>query len=461
MVIVTVMTAMAMAVMVHQARLRVVAERISAADLADHLVDEAIAALPLHAEDPLGQLDTVVGALPPLRHVRVMVLRSGMSAADPEEAQSTISGETAPEWFFDLLRPAPWEKRHVVMREGLPLGDVVILGNPTDEIAELWDEMLFGSGLLLGLMAVFIGVVFWLVSQALHPISLVSQGLDRLEQGDFAASLPPFNVAELKDVGEKFNSLARSLTRMSGDNRFLIQRLISLQESERNILAHELHDELGPCLFGIKAQAACIARPARGTAEEGHAKTILGLVDDLQRLNRRILGRLRPMALRDLGLAAAVGQLIDDWRGRVPEVDWQFHFSDFKISPDESLALSIYRVIQECLTNAARHSGATRVEVEIGPAENFKAGRLRWQGDPDRPVVYVAVRDNGRGVGGENRSGFGLLGIHERVEGCGGVVKVGGGEGIGAVVEALLPLNALSRSAGESHGRGESGAVGR
>jgi two-component system sensor histidine kinase UhpB len=306
-------------------------------------------------------------------------------------------------------------------------------------------------------MAVFVLVVIWLVGKALHPIALVSEGLDRLGRGDFATSLPPFNVAELKDLGRKFNSLAGSLKTMSGDNRFLIQKLISLQENERNILAHELHDELGPCLFGIKAQAACIVRPKRGTAEEGHAATILGLVDDLQRLNRRILGRLRPMALRDLGLGAAVGQLIDDWRVRAPDIEWQFRCAAFATPPDESLALTIYRVIQECLTNSARHSGASRVSVEIGngPAERFRADGPCWPGDP--PVAYVAVRDNGRGVDGANRPGFGLLGIHERVEGRGGVVRVGG-DGTGAVIEAWLPLMS---DAGDENGASESRAVGR
>jgi two-component system sensor histidine kinase UhpB len=296
-------------------------------------------------------------------------------------------------------------------------------------------------------MAVFVLVVFWLVSKALHPIRLVSDGLDRLGSGDFATSLPPFDVPELKEVGERFNSLAQSLNRMSGDNRFLIRKLISLQESERNILAHELHDELGPCLFGIKAQAACIVRPAPETAEAAHAKAILTLVDDLQRLNRRILGRLRPMALRDLGLPAAIGQLIDDWRTRSPGIDWRLHCCDFATPLDESLALTIYRVVQECLTNAARHSGATEVVVEIeqGIADDFPAGEARWRGDPHAALAYVAVHDNGRGVDAASRPGFGLLGIQERVEGCGGVLAIGGSGG--AEIEALLPL-------GEIHGQG-------
>ncbi|WP_146002678.1 histidine kinase [Telmatospirillum siberiense] len=446
-------TIAALLVMVHQARLRVVAERASAAELADHLAAEAVAALPPGAPDAMTRLQAVIASLPALRHVRVSVAVSGRPAGGESADGRSVTSGTPPRWFFDLLRPPPWELRHPIMMDGRRLGEVVISGDPSGEISELWDEMVLGGAMLLGLMVVFVGVVFWLVGQALHPLFLLGQGLGRLEQGNFNASLPPFDVPELADVGMKFNSLARSLARISGDNRFLIQKLISVQESERNMLAHELHDELGPCLFGIKAQAACIVRAARETAETDHAKTILGLVDDLQRLNRRILGRLRPLGLHDLGLVAAVGQLVDDWRGRAPEVDWQFRCVHFEAPSDESLALSIYRIIQECLTNAARHSGASRVVVEIGsgPAGGFGSIAPSWRGDPDFPVAYVAVGDNGRGRDEGCRRGFGLLGIHERVEGHGGVVTVNGGGGTGTLLEALLPLGPLVGMVGAGH----------
>lgn len=435
--VVAVVTAIVMVVMVHQARLRVVTERTSASELADHLVGEAIAALPSAAADAVARMRMMAASLPALRHVRVSVVAADADAGS--DGGAGFSGPV-PRWFCVLLQPPPWEHRHPIVVQGRLLGEVIIAGDPSGEIAELWDEMLLGGGMLLGLMAVFVGVVFWLLAVALRPLALVGQGLGRLEQGDFTASLPPFDGPELAEVGRRFNSLAGTLARISGDNRFLIQKLISVQESERTMLAHEMHDELGPCLFGIKAQAACIVRSSAGDREAGQARTILGLVDDLQRLNRRILSRLRPVCLADLGLVAAVGQLIDDWRVRQPEVDWQFHCADFSPPADQSLLLSIYRIIQECLTNAARHSGASRVSVEIGcgPVDAFGFAAPPWQGDPDLPVAYVAVDDNGRGSAGGYRRGFGLLGIHERVEGRGGMVTVSGGDG--TRVEAVLPL---------------------
>jgi len=435
-VVAAVVTIGALAAMIGQARSRVVAERSSAADLAEQLIDATIADLPIEGRDPMERLARMVDSLPSLRHVRLLVQRPGGDNSPP----ATHSRDTPPLWFSDLVRPAPWQKQHAVTRDGQPVGEVVIVGNPDDEIAELWGEMRFGVGLLLALMTVFVIVVSWLVSRALRPLALLSQGLDRLGSGDFTTSLPSFDAAELKDVGVKFNNLAKSLQQISGDNRFLIGQLISLQESERKTLAGELHDELGPCLFGIKAQAAFIVRPAPGTVAEDHAKTILSLVDDMQSLNRRILRRLRPIALGELGLGAAIGQLVEDWQIRAPEIEWSWRIAKFATQPDESLALTAYRVVQECLTNSARHSAATKVIVEIDTGHAHEFPQTRWHGMADDAVLQVVVRDDGRGFAQPICPGFGLLGIQERVESIGGVVEFGNGDGDSAQIVVLLPL---------------------
>jgi len=450
--IVLLLILLAMAVLTHQARQRVEAERDSAGELADHLLRQHLA----HFTPP--SLDSVTGsqnmaeliqALPTPRHVRLFVLPDQADALSAFRAQAKAGQSGGPPgWFLRLLRPRPWEKLYPIMAAGQSYGSVLILADPVEEIAELWDEMRLIAGLLLTLTLVFIGLVVWVVARALHPVALLGTGLERLGQGDFAVSLPPFRVAELRPLGEKFNSLAQALRRMSRDNEFLIAKQISLQESERNDLAHELHDELGPSLFGIRAQAACILRrlPGEGPEQE-HSQTILTLTDDLQRLNRRILSRLRPTSL-ELGLGAALAQLIEDWRSRAPATTWRLRFSDFETPPDEALALTLYRIVQEALTNAARHSQASAVEVEMesGPAESFKSSGLLWNRDPAAPLVHLAVRDNGRGRDEDCPPGFGLLGIHHRVQAGGGLI---GWSSLqpddahpGTALEILLPLSA-------------------
>jgi two-component system sensor histidine kinase UhpB len=431
-----------MALMVWEARERVQAERTSSVELADHLVRAAIGNLPVGGGDPMPALAASIGSLPDLRHVRLFALPFQEREFEAFSTADRAAGQGVPERFMALLRPPPWQKLHEILYEGRRYGYVLIVSAPDDEIAELWEEMASLSGVLLALGAVFVGLVMWTASRALWPVRQLAAGLDRLEQGDYHATLPPLGVAELKPLGERFNTLASRLDRVRQENRFLIGKLISVQEAERNFLAHELHDELGPLLFGIKAQAACLAEPVKGGAGEGNVRTILELVDDVQRLNRRILGHLRPVSLRDLGLTGAVAQLVADWRARVADKTWTFQFSEFEAEPDEALALTLYRVVQECLTNAARHSGADRIEVEIesGPAELFGAGGLEWPGNSDTLVAYVAVRDDGAGIPPDVRQGFGLLGIQERVNALGGVLRIGSDGGRGTAVEVLVPL---------------------
>ncbi len=441
-----------MVLMVARAQNRIVAERASAAQLADQLVREAVGNLSLAGGgDPLAELAISVGSLPDLRHVRLFVLPSQEQDYNGFiRAEDRGRGGKAPSWFIRLLRPAHWEKMHEVLSDGRPYGYVLIAAAPDDEIAELWDDMVFLAALLVGLGGVLITLVVWAVGRALGPVGQLAQGLNRLEQGQYRHMLPPFQVAEFRPLGERFNALAMTLDRTQRENRFLIGRMISLQEDERTRLAHDLHDELGPHLFGIKAQAACLADRMDSTADQDAVAGIMASADIMQRINRRILGQLRPVSLDDMGLAGAVDQLMDDWRGRLPGVDWHFRHSDLSPPPDHGRALCLYRITQECLTNAARHSGASRVEVDLesGPVELFRTetgADVYWCIEPDhdlppdRQIIHLAVRDDGRGLTGQDRQGFGLLGVRERVRAFGGALSMGQDQDGGTVIRVLLP----------------------
>ncbi len=437
-----------MAGLTRQARERVAAERNSAADLAGQLIGAAIATLPATA-DPGPALAERIGGLPELRHVRLFVLPRQEAALDRFRAEPT-GPAAVPGWFAALSRPAAWEKWWPVVEDGRTLAHVAVIGDPDDELAELWDEMVALAGVMAGLLVLFVALVAWSVGRASRPVAMISAGLARLEQGDYDAVLPPCAIAEIDPVRHAVNRLATTLRRMSDDNRRLIKTLITLQEAERKLLAHELHDELGPTLFAVRAQAAMIARPGGGVSPEAGARTILGLADEVQALNRRILDRLRPLSLHEFGLTAAIGQLVEDWRGRLPDTRWEVGSRGSEPSPDDEAALALYRVVQECLTNAGRHSGATAVTVELafGDWDDLDVGDLEWNGGPEDAVAYVAVRDDGIGIGAAPCHGFGLLGIRERVRCLGGTARVMTPSGGGTVVEALLPLGRLEDGTG-------------
>jgi len=254
--------------------------------------------------------------------------------------------------------------------------------------------------------------------------------LERLGEGQFDVSLSPVSDVELRRVGNRFNRLAESLTRVTEDNRLLIGRLMSLQEAERKEIAHELHDEFGPSLFGIRAELSSIAvlakaNPPRSGEIEERLRSIGQLVEQIQRINSRMLERLRPLVLHEMGLSAALTRMVDAWAERYPGIRWRKKIAR-NIDVPEPLALAIYRAVQECLTNVVRHAEATSVEVSLAQTADS---------------VRVSVRDDGHGFSEDVRFGFGLLGMAERARGLGGRLEVSRPRGGGALIELVHPLD--------------------
>jgi signal transduction histidine kinase len=192
--------------------------------------------------------------------------------------------------------------------------------------------------------------------------------------------------------------------------------LLRAQEDERRRIARELHDEAGQVLTAVKIELDLDGRVEAG-AMVGRA---LAQVRDLSNL-------LRPTEL-DLGLAPALQALADDFSGRTRIQIALSHAQPLPPLPDE-LQVAIYRIVQEALTNVARHAGAGRVAVELDVAD----GQVR-----------LSVEDDGHGVTGEPTPHLGLLGIRERVTTLGGTLRIGAGRGRGFRVEALIPVEAAA-----------------
>jgi two-component system sensor histidine kinase UhpB len=227
--------------------------------------------------------------------------------------------------------------------------------------------------------------------------------------------------------------LAETLEGLSGTNQQLIQRLMQVQDDERKAIAHELHDEIGPHLFGIRANAAALAASLRAGGLEkqaSSAKAISDQVEALQGHNRRILRRLRPAALDDLGLAEALEILVKSWSEIEPSVDLTLSLPDRLENCDPQQSLALYRVVQEALTNVFRHAKAHHAWVTIAYRDKAKGSR----------TLEVKVRDDGLGLGANVRPGLGLTGMRERMRGLGGSFACGPSPEGGTLVEALFPL---------------------
>lgn len=193
----------------------------------------------------------------------------------------------------------------------------------------------------------------------------------------------------------------------------LSRLLLRAQEDERRRIGRELHDEAGQILTAVKIELDLEGRTRAGEMV-GRA---LGQLRDLSNL-------LRPLALDDLGLSPALRGLVEEF-ARTSRIEATLECPQplGVLPPDVEVA--VYRVIQEALTNVARHAGARHVRVRVAS---------------DDGLVRLAVEDDGRGVPGEPEPHLGLRGIRERVSALGGRVHLGGAPGGGFRIAAEIPL---------------------
>jgi two-component system sensor histidine kinase UhpB len=223
------------------------------------------------------------------------------------------------------------------------------------------------------------------------------------------------------------------------EKRRLAETAVSLQDAERKEIARELHDEFGPYLFALRAHAISLMRTAdthepNTDALRRHGDAVLEQINALQQFNRRVLERLRPVGLAELGLSEAIGALLRLWRESHPGVIIETTISRSLSATGETAALTIYRIIQEALTNVFRHARATHVEITVTPVPSRQAGNA----SVDTNAVAVSVRDNGAGLSADHKQGFGLIGMRERVLALGGTMTVAS-TNRGVTVEALVP----------------------
>ena len=250
--------------------------------------------------------------------------------------------------------------------------------------------------------------------------------------GALALSLAWFSWRRWRHSEEELRlriAAQQALAEREAENRLLSQKYLMVQEEERRSLARELHDELGQCLNAIKVDAVAIRDSCRGQADiEASATAIVDLSGHVYEVVRDIMQRLRPAALDALGLRDAVAHLVGQWQRRNRTVDCRFVASEDLSGLGEVMNITVYRLVQECLTNVAKHAQAEHLTVSLE-----RVGE----------EVHVAVIDDGRGMDLQaKRTGLGLVGLRERVEALRGRLLLASEPGKGLEVRAWLPVQA-------------------
>ncbi|MBD1547588.1 histidine kinase [Roseibium aggregatum] len=326
---------------------------------------------------------------------------------DHRRCGSYVAADTAPPSWFGKLAEAiglvPDPITRPVRTRYASNARVTAYADPKVIIARAWDRtgdlmrlalgMAVGGALLTGL----------LVGRLLFPFRTILSGIERLQSGDFAARQPRQKVTEFDRLGLALNDTARALQEARDTRTDLTRRLFTVQESERRALARELHDEFGQCLTATRALATAVAQSGETTARDG--ARIAEISGQMMQSLRDELSRLRPPDLDELGLDAALQRLVAGWRGRLPSVRFLLELSGDPDTVSDDLALSLYRIIQECLTNAIRHGAPKTVRVRL---------------DVGAEIALTVADDGGARDDAPVGNGYGLLGIRERVNALGG-----------------------------------------
>lgn len=214
--------------------------------------------------------------------------------------------------------------------------------------------------------------------------------------------------------------------------RRLARRLITVQEEERGRIARDIHDVLGQALTSMKIAAVSLGRaPGLTEPERERAKRIADLVDETVKDVRAMSTRLRPIVLDDLGLLPALQAEARAFSERTG-IPCGLVNRVRKLEPDAELSTAIFRIVQEALTNVARHSGAGEARVEIYEREG---------------ALHVEVHDDGRGIAFGQRnasSSLGLIGMMERAFLVGGELTVRAASDRGTIVSLVVPATRSS-----------------
>lgn len=374
----------------------------------------------------------VLGMVRPLGRIRANALE--VFAADGRRLYKSPpptykAGRSVPTLFAAVLEPELAPRRLVV-------GELQLLLTPdaSRSLLDAWDELLAMSGWALALLGLLFFATRRALDRALRPLAQVMQALDRTGAGRFDTRLPVFATPELGRLSRAFNGMADRLAAAVDSNvrleteREVGEHLQARLDEERRAIARELHDELAQGITAVRALAgAIVQRCAEQPALHGPAQGIVAVTGEMQEGVRGILHRLRPPASGSL--AARLERSLLAWQLQHEDIELLSSVAPGDTALGEVVEQTVLRIVQEGLTNVARHAGASRVELDI-----------RRQGER----LQIALRDNGRGRGSRSAqagSGLGLTGMAERIALLGGQLNLNNRAAGGFALEACLPLS--------------------
>lgn len=366
-----------------------------------------------------------ISAIQHTRHLHISLINE-----ENEEVEWFVSDdideELPPQWFQQAVKTTyPSSKYDIKLADGR-VKKIIVRADPMDEIAETWEESEAYFWSVMTMVAVIFLAINFVFNSMLQNVRTIVVGLRRVESGQYGRKLPPFKISEFDAIATEINHLSDALKVAKENNQALARHTMQIQESERRNLSRELHDEMGQSLTAIKAMSTAIRQP--GTDVAKISDSIAEICNHLAGVVRSMMRTLHPLSLADLGLGATLTDLVNEWRRRHPDLVIKLDYDDRLDDVSHELAIHVYRIAQECLTNVVRHANATEVTLLI-----------RQEGDHTSPRVVMRIHDNGQG-GETSGHGFGVLAMRERVENMGGRFRFESEAGKGVNVSVWMPI---------------------
>jgi len=349
------------------------------------------------------------------------------------------AGRSTPGWFAAVVDPGFAARR-------IDAGALTLILHPDASRATLdaWDDLCVMAGWAAALLVALFFAARRALDRALRPLGLVMAALERTGRGRFDTRLPVFPVPELGRLAASFNGMADRLAEAVNENvrleseHELCERVQLRLAAERRNIARELHDELAQGITAVRALAGAIAqRTGEQPALHGHAQSIVAVTGQMQDGVRSILQHLRPSSgVEAVGVDETLRRYLDLWRQHYPDIALGVTLQAGAAPVGNDLAQALLRIVQEGLTNVARHASASRVDVLL---RRVHAGSESW--------LELNLADNGRGLGARSSyagCGLGLNGIRERVAALSGELHFGSTAGAGTRLHVRLPLHPAS-----------------
>lgn len=389
-----------------------------------------ISLLPAY-EDPLEQRQAINRLRQQLNLLETanqysITLASGMNVG-PVMAPDRLR---APQWFPRLLGI---DESRLQLNYAVPEVETLILRiDPAGRINDYWDDISYTMTTRLGTLLTIAMVLYLLVGYWLRPISVIIAALDQLVKGDYSRRIAPIPLSEINEVAQKINHLASVLGASKSDNERLTRQAMSVQEQERRFLAQELHDSLGQAVSAIKAMAVSIANRTRETQPlvADSAVNIEKISDQAYKSVRNLMAWLRPAVLDELGLSMALQQMVDDWNMHHEDTFCSLRIDTELDDLKEQQRIQVYRIVQEALTNVAKHAEAERVNIVCSGQE----------------IITLMINDDGKGLDGTRvRMGIGLSNIRDRGNLLHGSLTISSKKGKGTTLQLEFPRGQRNR----------------